>query len=124
MRKKLLAQAISLALVGWAGVGMAGTLSVTDTPNALLTIDQNRAVLVDRITATYGAGLAQAGISADQLRGMLQSLRADHLLAASLAGSINDLRDVLDNAASSSPMAKGSFAKGIGDLDKDLVYVP
>src|SRR6187431_1637326 len=103
MRKKLLVQAISLALVGWTGIAMAGTINanVNESPSALLTIDQNRNVLVDRVVTAYGAQLAAsgAGIGQEQLREMLMSLRADHLLAASLAGSLSDLREVLGNAA-------------------------
>ena len=76
------------------------TPAFADTPNALLTIDQNRSVLVDRIVATFGARLqaSDAGISQEQLRSMLNSLRADDLLTASLAGSLSGLRDVLETA--------------------------
>ena len=124
MRKKLLAQAISLALAGGTAFALA-TPAFADTPNALLTIDQNRNVLVDRIVATFGARLqaSDAGISQEQLRSMLQSLRADDLLTASLAGSLSGLRDVLETALNRSEK-KGFSAKALGDLDKDLVYVP
>ena len=58
-------------------------------PNALLTIDRNRTTVVDRIVAEWGAALSRstAGISSAQLHALLMGLRADHLLAASLAGS-------------------------------------
>ena len=123
MRKKLLAQAISLALVGGIGVAFAAP-AFTDRPNALLTIDQNRNVLVDRIVATFGARLeaSDGGITQEQLRSMLQSLRADELLTASLAGSLSGLRSVLESAINRSEARVSP--KAIGDLDRDLVYVP
>ncbi len=61
MKRKLLAQAISLALVGWTGVGMAATAVVSHQPNALLAVDQNRNAVVDRIVAAYGLQLEQSG---------------------------------------------------------------
>ena len=122
MKRKLLAQAISLALVGWTGVGMAATAEVSHQPNALLTIDQNRSVLVDRIVTTYGMRLEQSGsgVSQEQLRGLLQGLRADELLAASLAGSLSDLRSVLENA-SNRIQSKSRISAKAGAND---VYVP
>src|SRR5438874_7281474 len=69
-------------------------------PSALLTIDQHRATVVERIVGEWGDRLASsnAGISAPHLRQILSSLRSDHLLAASLAGSIEGLRDVVSAA--------------------------
>src|ERR1700751_2882001 len=59
-------------------------------PNALLSIDQNRTTVVDRIVADWSDAFAKtnAGIDAGQLRTLLQAMRADDLLAASLAGTL------------------------------------
>jgi len=70
------------------------------TPSPLFVIDQHRATVVERIVNDWGDRLlvSGAGVTHDQLREMLFAMRADRLLAASLAGSINGLRDVLGNA--------------------------
>ncbi|MFO1305935.1 MAG: hypothetical protein U1F54_19595 [Burkholderiales bacterium] len=122
MNRNVLAQAISVALVGWAGVATHAT-AISPQPNALLAIDQNRSVVVDRIVATYGARLEQsgAGVTQDQLRTMLQGLRADELLAASLAGSLSDLRGILESAVSRMTTPSRITAKAAGSGD---VYVP
>src|SRR6266705_3244298 len=48
-------------------------------PSALLTIDQNRATVVDRIVNQWGDRLASsnAGVTSKQLREILSGLRAD-----------------------------------------------
>src|SRR5438093_9556823 len=98
-------------------------------PSALLTIDQNRATVVERIVGEWGERLARtnAGIFPTQLRQILSGLRSDHLLAASLAGSVEGLRDVVSGAlvrtdAAVSPTLK--HAKSLGDTTDDLVYTP
>src|SRR5437763_8355580 len=65
--------------------------------NPLLAIDQHRTTVVDRVIGEWGDKLSatSAGVNREQLREMLFAMRADQLLAASLAGSINGLRDVL-----------------------------
>ena len=66
-------------------------------PSPLLAIDQNRATVIDRIVGEWGEALVKsnAGIDAAQLREMLTAMRADQLLAASLAGSLEGLRNVV-----------------------------
>src|SRR5262245_36497295 len=61
--------------------------------NALLRIDQNRTKVVDRIVAQWGDTLAGdvAGLDQDDLRAVLNGLRSDHLLAASLARNVDGL---------------------------------
>jgi hypothetical protein len=97
-------------------------------PSALLTIDQNRTTVVDRIVGEWGATLSRstAGISSAQLHSMLMGLRADHLLAASLAGSPAGLGDVLANSLSSTTAVKSPrlHAMALGDTTDDLVYTP
>jgi hypothetical protein len=98
-------------------------------PDALLSIDQNRATVVDRIVADWGGAFAKAnaGIDAAQLRTLLQGMRADHLLAASLAGTLDGLRQVIANSLASHEAANGKAgvaAKSLGDAADDAVYTP
>jgi len=97
-------------------------------PSPLLAIDQNRVTVVDHIVARWGEPLAQsgAGLDAVQLRSMLSALRSDHLLAASLAGTLDGLGNALANAATSqAPFDAGLVhAKAIGDPAADLTYTP
>ncbi len=96
--------------------------------SALLAVDQNRTTIIERIVNEWGAPLAasSANLSPQQLRTMLSGLRADHLLAASLAGSLNGLRDVMANALTSTAEVKPGLmhAKSLGDTGDDLVYTP
>ncbi len=99
-------------------------------PSALLAVDQHRATVVERIVAEWGDKLvaANAGVNREQLREMLFAMRADQLLAASLAGSLSGLRDVLANALSGNPrQAPGlevAGAEDLGNPNLDLVYTP
>lgn len=116
---------IFVLLVGlMAGAAVAQQV----VPSALLTIDQNRPTVVERIVGEWGMLLAQSsvGISAEQLRTMLNGLRADHLLAASLAGSLSGLRDVMANALTSTAEVGPEVlrVKALGDTTDDLVYTP
>ena len=106
--------------------GVAPAQSIA--PSALLAIDQNRTTVVDRIVSDWGDALTRsnASITAEQLREMLLAMRADQLVAASLAGSVNGLRDVLANAlTSTAPIAPGLIhTKALGDSTAELVYTP
>src|SRR5438874_872513 len=98
-------------------------------PSALLTLDQNRATVVERIVGEWGERLARsnAGVSTPQLREILSGLRSDHLLAASLAGSVEGLRDVVSAALVRSDVAVATglmHTKALGDTTFDLVYTP
>ena len=96
--------------------------------NALLAIDQHRATVIDRIVSQWGGQLAgsSARLTDEQLRTMLMGVRADHLLAASLAGTLDGLRDVLAAAMSSPAPVRDRLvqAKALGDANDDLVYTP
>jgi len=117
---------LTLAMLGMlAGEATAQRV----VPSALLTIDHNRTTVVERIVGEWGDRLARsnAGIDAAQLREILSGLRSDHLLAASLAGSVEGLRDVVSGAlvrtdAAISPTLK--HTKALGDITDDLVYTP
>lgn len=97
-------------------------------PSALLSIDLHRDTVIDRIIAEWGESLerSQANLGRAQLRVMLLGLRADHLLAASLAGSLSGLRDVLAQAlTTTTPSTLGQKqTKALGDGGQDLVYSP
>lgn len=103
--------------------------SMRTGPDALLTIDQNRATVIDRIVADWGEALTRsnAGIDSGQLRQLLERMRADHLLAASLAGSLEGLRSVITGAQSGQPKTLGksdATIKALGDTADDVVYTP
>ncbi len=96
-------------------------------PSALLAIDQHRASVIDRIVREWSVPLeaSGAGIDREQLRAMLQSLRADDLLAASLAGTLSGLRDVIAMAVgSAAPHRAVKAIQNLGDANQDLVYTP
>jgi len=103
----------------------AGTVVAQAGPSPLLAIDQNRSTVVERIVREWGPALAQssAGLSADALRSMLEGARADQLLAASLAGSLTGLRDVLANSLASDGATR-MRTKVFGDSADDVVYTP
>ena len=132
-------------LVAWVsslvmGVASASALAASSVPsNMLLTIDQNRAAMVDRIVGERGDAMLQsgAGITPDQLRAMLMQLRADQLLAASIAGTLDGVRDVIArslvgadpiNPAVLHPVSSSgesaTLTKAIGDGTDDVVYTP
>src|SRR6266581_1602700 len=98
-------------------------------PSALLTIDQNRSTVVERIVGEWGDRLSasNAGINSAQLREILSGLRSDHLLAASLAGSVEGLRDVVSGALVRTDVSVSAtlmHTKSMGDTTDDLVYTP
>jgi hypothetical protein len=101
---------------------------VNYAPSPLLAIDQNRSTVVDRVVGQWGEALAQAGagLTAEQLRELLAGLRADHLLAASLSGTLEGLRNVVATAVTSNAGVKANLlqAKALGDGGADLVYTP
>ncbi len=98
-------------------------------PSPLLAIDQNRATVVERIVGRVGR-CAGAGRMRESMRSscatMLRAMRADQLLAASLAGSLEGLRNVIATSLVSEAEVKPSLlhAKALGDANQDVVYVP
>ena len=122
----------SLRILGVAALiaGLVANAAATDriVPNALLTIDQNRSTVIERIVNEWGDRLASssAGIAPAQLREILAGLRADALLAASLAGTLDGLRDVVATSMASTPPVKPGRVSpmALGDTNIDLVYTP
>ena len=101
MRQKLIAHAVALALAFPAAAVLAAPVSHPKA-DSLLAIDANRAAVIDGIVTKWGKALEKSGVAATDLREMLQGLRADRLLAASLAGSLSGLYDTLETALSTS----------------------
>jgi len=96
--------------LGVALIPVPATAAAVESASPLLSIDQNRTTVVDRIVTTWGDALAASGsgLTKVQLQALLRGLRSDHLLAASLAGSLDGLRNVIANALTASvPVAKG-----------------
>ena len=128
--------ALLIASVGVVALsGMAGAVDTTSgarpspaiasavQPNPLLSIDQNRTTVVDRVVADWGDALTEsgAGLDTEQLRALLMGLRSDQLLAATLAGSLEGLRNVIATAlTANAPVSAGLLhAKAFGDASLD-----
>jgi hypothetical protein len=120
--------AVAVIAIASASIPLSAS-STTVSPhtgaNALLAIDENRSTVVDRIVSQWGDALitSGAGVTTQQLREMLYALRADHLLAASLAGTLAGLRDLL---AMTAPLVRErpASAKALGDAAGAVVYTP
>ncbi|MFO1303328.1 MAG: tail fiber domain-containing protein [Burkholderiales bacterium] len=108
--------------------GPSRAVELDAAPSPLLAIDSNREAVVERIATQWSDALSRAGagITRDQLREMLLGMRADQLLAASLVGSLDGLRDVIAASLVRETEVKPSLlhAKALGDANKDVVYVP
>lgn len=117
----LLAGAIGLS--GQEGQGLATQAG----PSPWLAIDRNRGTVIERIVTQWGEAVAasDSGIDRAQFRQILDAMRADQLLAASLAGSLDGLRSVVVSALTAQA-ADGApaTAKALGDATQDVVYVP
>jgi hypothetical protein len=116
---------VMVALVLTSSVAVAqNDASLRAGANALLAIDQHRPTVIERIVSQWAA--ADARLDAVQLRATLASLRADDLLAASLAGTPQGVGDVLANAQGATPKASDGLVqtKALGDSAIDVVYTP
>ena len=116
----------ALGLVSTVAVAQNVDASFRGGANALLAIDQHRATVIDRIVSLWGNSLAPEGAVLDvaQLRTTLAALRADDLLAASLAGTTEGVRDVLTIAHVSSSNDGRARTKALGETADDVVYTP
>ncbi len=90
-------------------------------PNSLLSIDMNRGAVIERVLTSWSAELPKA--HAASFATQLNALRADELLAVSLAGSFDSVLEIMQ-ASQRSPRASGDRAKALGEVDRDLVYTP
>ncbi|HSU44764.1 MAG TPA: tail fiber domain-containing protein [Casimicrobiaceae bacterium] len=107
---------------------LASAQPVDRGADALLAIDQHRASVVEHIVGAWGPALAKspARVSIDDLRTRLAGLRADALLAASLAGTLDGLREVIgaDDMSIAATKPGLSQTKALGDSAADVVYTP
>jgi len=71
---------------------VVGAGAVTDP---LIAVEANRGAIINRLAADFGVAAAEAGVSAEMLRGVLAGLRADQLLAAALVGSFKELTAIV-----------------------------
>ena len=129
-------KAVVLAL----GLALASATAGAKTvlPGSLLEVDQNRGAIVESIVEKWGPVLEKSGAGIDKaaLREMVRGLRADRLMAASLAGSPEGLRDVIAlSLTSSAPVSSAAILSGqvkasadqpdaLGNASADLVYTP
>lgn len=129
-------KAVVLAL----GLALASATAGAKTvlPGSLLEVDQNRGAIVESIVEKWGPVLEKSGAGIDKaaLRTMVRGLRADRLMAASLAGSPEGLRDVIAlSLTSSAPVSSAAIQAGqvkasvdgpdaLGNANADLVYTP
>ena len=123
-----------LGLAGKLGIGLliAGCAAVAAAQgldggaHALLAIDKHRASVVERVIDDWGAALAKSNvhISIDELRTRLMALRADQLLAASLAGTLDGLREVIGATDASFPSSRGAILGQIarGQRSRSRLY--
>jgi hypothetical protein len=90
----------------------------------LVAVDLNRDVIVADIVERFRRDAGDAGTVAD-LRSQLAKLRADRLLAASVASSYASLQAILVEAAAArhADLAR-SMEKNFGDPSRDLLYTP
>jgi hypothetical protein len=111
--------ATALALAG----SVSKVLGAEVRPDPLLSIDQNRSVVIERIVEVFrpGFGPGQEATVREALAGM----RADRLLAASLAPSLDGLLAVMKSAESASSVVLAKpVGKVLGDVGADVVYTP
>ena len=101
---------------------------ITSAPSPLLEVDRHRASIVDGIVANWSDALfvkhgASTGQAQADLRASLMGLRADRLLAASLAGSYATLDALIDDGRADGAALRVA-AKNLGDVAADLTYTP
>lgn len=102
--------------------------SAVAAANPLLVLEQHRASIVQRIVADWTETLAALPSAqrtgARDLAEALWALRADRLLAASLAGSYASIEAILTADRDERAGAARTVAKALGDAAADLTYTP
>ena len=127
-RTLLLAVGLATALVLSSAFAQESAVAWRTVPNALLSIDQNRSTVVERIVGEWGAELAASptpGSRSSNCGRRYSGMRADYLLAASVAGSLEGLRNVVASSLIGTTPVPGKVGtKALGDTGDDLVYTP
>ena len=104
-------------------VSAAGTAHAANLmPDSLLAVDRSRAVVIERIIAQFQPAFGPGQEA--MVRETLATLRADHLLAASLAPTLRGVLAVIKSADSGVGGAPVLHTKTLGDATDDLVYTP
>src|SRR5512139_2684847 len=117
--KQLSRIGVVLALMGSA----SPVLGAEVRPDPLLSIDQNRPVVIERIVEVFRPAFGPGQEAT--VRQALAGMRADALLAASLAPSLDGLLAVLKSAETASAVVLAQpVGKALGDVGKDVVYTP
>jgi hypothetical protein len=103
-------------------------------PSPLFAVEENRASIVEGILVSWRASLAKAYGNATpeqeaQLRSSLMALRADKLLSASLAGTLDGLSKALSEPGPAigrpaSLVIGEAMTKHLGDVGIDVVFTP
>jgi hypothetical protein len=102
-------------------------------PSALRAVDQNRFSIIETIVNQWRGELTGTDAKAQdalvsELRSSLSALRADNLLAASTARTLDGLKVIFafsdEQAKTLAAVSKGERQKVLGSLTSDLVYTP
>lgn len=94
--------------------------------SALLAVDQNRGSIIETIVNLWRAELG-ADATVDELRTSLSALRADNLLAASNARTLDGLKQIFaasDAISKASTHSKADGQKVLGSFTNDTTYTP
>jgi hypothetical protein len=106
-----------------SAIGASRAASPNPGSDPLAAIDLNRNAIIADIVRGFEARAGVEGTPA--LKARLEKLRADRLLAASLASSRESLDAIIAEAESPKLPAFTSLrAKSLGDPNKDLLYTP
>ena len=111
-----------LALASSLFAAVVGTANGKELrADSLLAVDRNRSAVIEQIVTQFKGGFARG--QEQVVRETLSTLRADHLLAASLAPNLDGLIAAMkaaDTGVGATPVAP----KALGDPTADLVYTP
>ncbi len=122
----------TILMLFMAGSSAAIAQESTMRPDSLHAIDRNRASIVKRIVDEWSPAMTGASngraLSREALAEALWQLRADRLLAASLAGDVDALLALVETTRSHErsrdPLTRRAAEKALGDAAADLVYTP
>jgi len=90
----------------------------------LVAMEQHRMSVVKRIVDEWSPKLEGTSWNAESLSNALWGLRADRLLAASLAGSFSTIDSVIADGKNEASLATRATQKNLGDANVDLTYTP
>jgi hypothetical protein len=120
--RKIIARACLSVACAAAPFSVAG--APIDGADPLVAVDRNRASIIDDLVTAFRDDARLSG-GEDAFRDRLSKLRADRLLAASLASNWTTLQSMLDRVdRSEAARLQQPTSKALGDGDRDLVYTP